>query len=90
MTYQEGDRIKVKATGKSGVVRTASFHVKRSVGTAEVIETQAVMVTLDNGGESAEVLFTHEEIEKSEIKKDKHEHVQPEREHRGKSSTHKR
>ena len=85
VSYKQGDRVKVIATGQLGTVSADSFSAARSVGDSAAMNTNAVLVKLD-GGDDHETTLIHEEIEKATAaRKEKTEHVQPERAHGRKS-----
>lgn len=63
-SYKEGDRVRVKATGAVGVVRSGSIPASRSVGMKPAKATFAIDVHLD-GSDYAQQ-FTHEDVERIE------------------------
>jgi hypothetical protein len=71
-TYNEGDKVRVKATGQRGTVRSKSQPARHSVGMEPSQETGLVEVQIDGTEELRP--FLHEEIEAAEPEKD----VQPE------------
>jgi hypothetical protein len=75
-TYNEGDTVRIKATGQRGTVRTKSELARHSVGMDPSKETGLVEVQLDGTDEVRPYL--HDEIEAAEPEPDEEDDVQPE------------
>jgi hypothetical protein len=77
-TYNEGDTVRIKATGHRGTVRSASEPARYSIGMTPTEPTAIVGVQLDGTQEVRP--YRHDEIEAAEpeVERDDQDDVQPE------------